>query len=247
MKFDNIDIQLLGANEHGYFYSGQATSGHVIADLSAPISIESIVVVLKGAKWSCFLRCSHFVTGETHTGWVDKQSEVVYDTRIQHWHERFDMTSAYMKGNKRLPPGRHLIPFKFQVKKGSLLHHSQMLQIPLVLPSSVRQNVTGYPCATKYLCCAEFELTETNTFGVVQTQRCERELPLRSWVNVAQREMNVPRQISDQVYITFHTKQIIDFFRRKALVACALQPMPLTHTCGSHEVLTCQVKLYRRA
>lgn len=50
MKFDKIDIQLLGANEHGYFYSGQAASGHVIADLSAPISIESIVVVLKGAE-----------------------------------------------------------------------------------------------------------------------------------------------------------------------------------------------------
>ena len=50
MKFDNIDIQLLGSNEHGYFYSGQAANGHVIADLSAPISVESILVILKGTE-----------------------------------------------------------------------------------------------------------------------------------------------------------------------------------------------------
>lgn len=104
---------------------------------------------------SLFVHCA----GETHTGWVNKTSDIIYETNHTHWQERIDLSAQLYALTDRsspnvLPSGSHNIPFAFvvcalleEVRKGK-----NILQIPPGLPSSVYSKVFGW---TRYSVLAE--------------------------------------------------------------------------------------------
>uniref|UniRef100_A0A914XLH6 JmjC domain-containing protein n=1 Tax=Plectus sambesii TaxID=2011161 RepID=A0A914XLH6_9BILA len=100
MKLDKFDLRL--DRDGAMYLAGEEVSGTLYVNTSRAVTLSKIGVKL---------------TGIVHTGWVNKTSDVVYESNDEIVHDYMDATNylADVSDGELLPEGEHFIKFHFKL------------------------------------------------------------------------------------------------------------------------------------